>query len=444
MVEELAGGLAVAAHAKKIDLVLAVTPEIPAGLHGDSTRIRQVLMNLTGNAVKFTEQGEVVIEVSLENQTEDSLLIRFSVRDTGIGIEASKFPFLFDPFFQADSSIQRKYGGSGLGLPISKGLVEELGGKLSFSSEVGVGSEFSFAIPLKRAATAAAECPMPAEWQGARILVADDNSSVRRMLAKELTAHSLRPVETANAAAVIELLRQALSSGAPFFAVLIDLSMPGVNPAALAAEIRLDPGLAGIQLVAMMPLGTRGEHGGLTAMGFSGMINKPIGRKELAAWFHATELSNSQTVAAPLQPTSGRPPPPEPEIDSTDILLAEDNIVNQKVMVLMLKKLGLKVDIAQNGREVLEMLQQKSYRAVLMDVQMPEMDGLEAARRIRDPASPVRNRQIPIVAVTAHAVEGYQETCLAAGMDDYLTKPVTPQKLRDVLARWLPELKIGG
>ncbi len=444
LLRELAGGLALAAHAKKIELVLAVAPEIPAGLHGDSTRIRQILMNLTGNAVKFTEHGEVVIGVSLENQTEDSLLIRFSVRDTGIGIAASKFPFLFDPFFQADSSIQRKYGGSGLGLPISKGLVEELGGKLSFSSEAGVGSEFSFVIPLTRAAADAAEPPMPAAWQGARILVADDNCSVRRMLAKELAAHSLRPVETADGAAVIELLRQALASGEPFFAVLIDWSMPGVNPAALAAEIRLDPGLAGIQLVAMLPLGTRVEHGCLIAAGFSGTLSKPIGRKELAAWFHAADLSHSQAMAEPLRQAGALPPPPEPEIDSTDILLAEDNSVNQKVMVLMLKKLGLKVDIAQNGREVLAMLQQKSYRVVLMDVQMPEMDGLEAARRIRDPASPVRNRQIPIVAVTAHAVEGYQETCLAAGMDDYLTKPVTPQKLRNILARWLLELKIGG
>jgi len=195
-------------------------------------------------------------------------------------------------------------------------------------------------------------------------------------------------------------------------------------------------------LIAMMPLGTRVEHGYLTAAGFSGMINKPIGRKELSAWLHSSELTRSAAMETPLPPASVRPPPPEPEIDSTDILLAEDNSVNQKVMVLMLKKLGLKVDIAQNGREVLEMLQQKSYRAVLMDVQMPEMDGLEAARRIRDPASPVRNRQIPIIAVTAHAMDGYRETCRTAGMDDYLTKPVTPQKLREVLARWLPDLEI--
>lgn len=426
----LAGSLALAAHAKNVELVLAVAPEVPSRLRGDSLRLQEVIMNLAGNAVKFTDHGEVAIEVSVERETADAVVIRFTVRDTGIGIDASQHSFLFDAFFQADASVKRKHGGAGLGLPISRSLVERMGGQLRFASEPGVGSEFSFAVPLARtAATETAVEPWPADWRGARILVADDNATVRTALLRQLAAHELRPAGAADGAAVLELSRQARAAGDPFRAALIDWSLPDMTAAALAAAIRREAGVAGIHLFALTPLGGRIEAGKPAATGFNGALNKPVNRKELAVLLGASP---------PAAPAPAEAPPPEPEIGSSDILLAEDNPTNQQVALLMLKKMGLRADVAENGLVALKLLAEKSYRAVLMDVQMPELDGLEATRRIRDPGSPVRDHRIPVIAMTAHAVAGYEESCRAAGMDDYITKPVTPKQLREVLGRWLP------
>jgi len=434
LLEGVTGGLALSAHAKNVELVVAVSPEVPAHLCGDSLRLRQVLMNLAGNAVKFTDRGEIVLEAFVESQTADSVVVRFSVRDTGIGIDPRQQPFLFDPFYQADSSVSRRHGGSGLGLPITKGLVERMGGTMRFSSEVGVGSEFSFAIPLARAAAEDSVLLAAPEWRGARILVVDDNPAVREALMRELASHSLRPSGTADPAAVPDLLRQAQEAGEPFRAVLIDWVMPGKNPVTLAAEIRRDAAFDELCLIAMIPLGTRLEDVLPTAVGFCRSINKPINRTELRALLRACLEAESGAEAV----AEGASTTPEPESDSADILLADDNTVNQKVMLFLLKKLGVRADVAGNGFEVLQKLTEKPYRLVLMDVQMPDLDGLEATRRIRDPASPVRNHRIPVIAVTAHALDGYQDICRAAGMDDYLTKPVTPDRLREVLERWLP------
>jgi PAS domain S-box-containing protein len=434
----LAGSLAFTAHAKNVELVLAVTPDVPSHLRGDRLRLQEVIMNLAGNAVKFTDHGEVAIEVAVERETADAVVVRFTVRDTGIGIEASQHPFLFDAFFQADSSVKRKHGGAGLGLPISKGLVERMGGQLRFSSEVGVGSEFSFAVPLGRPAAEAAVDPWPSDWRGARILVADDNATVRKALLRELASHALRPVGAADGEAALELLRQAQKTGDPFRAALIDWSIPGMAAAELAAAMRRDAGSAGIRLIALVPLGDRIEAGKLEDAGFGGMVNKPLNRKELPTALRGASATIPAKEEMPPMKRGGRPPPPEPEIGSSDILLAEDNPTNQQVALLMLKKLGLRADVAENGLEALQKLTEKSYRAVLMDVQMPELDGLEATRRIRDPGSPVRDHRIPVIAMTAHAVVGYEESCREAGMDDYIAKPVTPKKLREVLSRWLP------
>lgn len=434
LLEGVTGGLALSAHAKNVELVVAVSPEVPARLCGDSLRLRQVLMNLAGNAVKFTDRGEIVLEAFVESQTADSVVVRFTVRDTGIGVERQQQPFLFDPFFQADSSVKRKYGGTGLGLPITKGLVERMEGTMRFSSQVGVGSEFSFAVPLARAAVEdSAILPAP-EWRSARILVVDDNPAVREALMRELASHSLRPSGTADPAAVPDLLRRAQEAGEPFRAVLIDWVMPEKDPVALAAEIRRDAAFDELCLIAMIPLGTRLEDVLPTAVGFCCSINKPINRTELRALLRACPEAESEAEAV----AEGASATPEPESDSADILLADDNTVNQKVMLFLLKKLGVRADVAGNGFEVLQKLTEKPYRLVLMDVQMPDLDGLEATRRIRDPESPVRNHRIPVIAVTAHALDGYQDICRAAGMDDYLTKPVTPDRLREVLERWLP------
>lgn len=442
LLEGVSGGLALSAHAKHVEFVVTVSPEIPARLRGDSLRLRQVLMNLAGNAVKFTERGEIVLSASVESATAGSLAVRFSVRDTGIGIDPRQQPFLFDPFYQADSSVSRRHGGSGLGLPITKGLVERMGGDLHLSSETGAGAEFSFTVLLERVAEEAAAIPPAPEWRGARILVADDNATVREALMRELAAQSLHPSGTANAAAVAGLLREAAAAGDPFRAVLIDWAMPGADAAALAAELRGDPLLAGILLIALIPLGARLDDGQPGAAGFRCSVKKPFNRKKLRELF--------QTPPGPASaPETGSPgeagrTPPEPEPGAADILLADDNAVNQKVMMFLLKKLGLHADLAGNGFEVLAKLSERPYRLVLMDVQMPEMDGLEATRQIRDPASPVLNHAIPVIAVTAHALDGYQDICHAAGMDGYLTKPVTPDRLREVLERWLPGFPAGS
>lgn len=442
LLEGVAGGLALSAHAKHVEFVVTVSPEIPARLRGDSLRLRQVLMNLAGNAVKFTERGEIVLAVSAESATADSLAVRFSVRDTGIGIDPRQQPFLFDPFYQADSSVSRRHGGSGLGLPITKGLVERMGGRLQLSSEIGAGSEFSFTIPLERVAEEAAAIPPAPEWRGARILVVDDNATVRETLMRELAAQSFHPSGTADAAAVAGLLRLAAAAGDPFRAVLIDWAMPGADAAALAAELRGDPALAGILLIALIPLGVRLYDGQPAASGFRCSVNKPFNRKTLRELFQV--LPGGASVPETASPEESDRTPAEPESGSADILLADDNAVNQKVMMFLLKKLGLHADLAGNGFEVLAKLSERPYRLVLMDVQMPEMDGLEATRQIRDPAGPVLDHSIPVIAVTAHALDGYQDICHAAGMDDYLTKPVTPDRLREVLERWLPGFAAGS
>lgn len=437
LLEGVTGGLALSAYEKHVEFVVTVSPGIPARLRGDSLWLRQVLMNLAGNAVKFTERGEIVLAVAVESAVAGSLVLRFSVRDTGIGIDPRQQPFLFDPFYQADSSVSRRHGGSGLGLPITKGLVERMGGRLRLSSEIGAGSEFSFTVPLERVAGEAAAIPPDPEWRGARILAVDDNATVREALMRELAAQSLKPSGTADAAAVAGLLRQAAAAGDPFRAVLIDWVMPGADAAALAAELRGDPALAGILLIALIPLGVRLDYGQPGAAGFCCSISKPFNRKKLRKLFPPMP----GTASAPEE--AGRPPP-EPESGSADILLADDNAVNQKVMMFLLKKLGLRADFVGNGFEALEKLSERPYRLVLMDIQMPEMDGLEATRRIRDPAGPVLNHAIPVIAVTAHALDGYQDICRAAGMDDYLTKPVTPDRLREVLERWLPGSAAGS
>lgn len=428
------GGLALAAHAKNVELVVAVSPEVPAHLCGDSLRLRQVLMNMTGNAVKFTDRGEIVLTVFLERETGDSAVIRFTVRDTGIGIDRRQQPWLFDPFYQADSSVKRRYGGTGLGLPITKKLIELMGGELRFDSEPGVGSEFSVAVPLARTAAEEPAVLPAAEWRGARILVADDNAAVREALMRELVSCSLRPAEVADGAEIPGLLRRALAAGEPFRAVLLDWAMPGKSAPELAAEIRGEADFAGIHLIALVPLGSRPGNGSPAAAGFCCSISKPVSRKELHKLLHSPP--SAVPVAEAALPGEVAHPSSEPEIADADILLAEDNTVNQKVMLLLLQKQGLRADIARNGIEVLQKLAEKPYRLVLMDVQMPEVDGLEATRRIRDPGSPVLNHRIPVIAVTAHAQEGYQDICRAAGMDDYLTKPITPDRLREVLARW--------
>jgi len=437
LLKDLTGSLAFTAQTKNVELILAVAPDVPSRLCGDSLRLQQVIMNLAGNAVKFTDQGEVAITVLREKETADSVFIRFSVRDTGIGIAKEMQPFLFDAFFQADSSVNRKHGGTGLGLPISKALVLAMGGELCFTSKPGVGSEFSFILPFTRSASEDTSTSLGTEWRDARILVIDDNATARQALLQMLTAHSLHTAETADGMTALELLRQGQAENDPFRIALIDGSMPDMTAAGLAKEIRTTAELAGIRLIALQSTGSRPINFEWKTAGFDRVLNKPVNRKELLEAI--CSLSNAAlTIESPVLKTNHSAQLLVPESSKMKILLAEDNSMNQKIMVILLKKLGLQVDIANNGLEALQKLAERHYGAVLMDIQMPVLDGLKATLQIRDPKSLVLNHQITIIAVTAHTIEGYQEVCRSTGMDDYISKPITLKQLREVLSRWLP------
>jgi len=427
LLKGLVGSLAFTAGAKDVELVLAVSPQVPAKVIGDSLRLQQVIMNLAGNAVKFTDQGEVCVSVAMETENSAAITLRFTVRDTGIGIAKDQQPFLFDAFFQADSSNRRKYGGTGLGLPITRGLIEHLGGTLDFSSEIGKGSEFTFTIPLQRVPDYPGFEPLDAAWQNARILIADDNASARQALQQQLEANSLRTVAAQDTASALQLLRQASADNDPFRAALIDATLPG-----LVAEICQDPGLAGLPVIVLLPVGSKVDGHLADSTRFTRTLTKPFSRPELRAALRGLAKATAPlpvTLAGESVQWAGQ---------GLEVLLAEDNVTNQKIMTLLLDKLGLKADIAGNGLEVLEKMAAKKYALVLMDVQMPDLDGLEATKRIRDPHGLILHHQVPIIAVTAHAIDGYSEVCSRAGMDDYIAKPITLQKLREVLERWLP------
>ena len=428
---------------------------MPGHLIGDPGRLRQVLFNLAGNAVKFTRQGEVAVRAALDWQTESEVKLRFSVKDTGIGIPRDKQGLLFTKFTQADTSTTRRYGGTGLGLAISKQLAEIMGGEIGLISEEGHGSEFWFTARFGRQAAWDA-IAAPAEIHGLRILVVDDNATNRDVLTTQLEAWGVRWAEAADGPAALRALHQASAFGDPFVAAILDMQMPGMDGEQLAGLVKADPTLSRTLLVLMTSLGTRGSSETLQALGFAACLTKPVRQSDLfdrlstvlagaAAGRPAPGESVSIVSAAesgdPRAPAA--PPAEQPEFPNFGsrggrILLAEDNVTNQQVALGILKKLGVQADAVANGAEVLAALESGPYDLVLMDVQMPEIDGLEATRRIRDPRSAVRNRAIPIIAMTAHALQGDRERCLEAGMDDYVTKPISAPSLRAALELWLP------
>jgi PAS domain S-box-containing protein len=429
VIDEVGALLAGTAHAKGVELVTQVDAPLPAVVRGDPGRLRQVLLNVAGNAVKFTEVGEVLINVSMEGAGEDRL-IQFEVRDTGPGIPADEQATLFDSFSQADASSTRRHGGTGLGLAISKHLVELMGGQIAVRSEPGQGSQFWFTVRLRMEPNAAA--PAYADLgslQGLPVLVVDDNATNRTILEGTITGWGMVPTTAPDAAQAMAALVAAHSAGSPFALALLDYQMPDINGAQLARAMAEDERFAGVRRVLLTSTGYRGD---LQDGEVDRYLTKPV--RQAALYTCIAELLASQDHPDPIG-LDERAHAAEAPSGSGRILLAEDNPVNQFVAREMLEALGYEVQVVANGAEAVRAVTQDSYAAVLMDCQMPVMDGYEASSIIRSGGG--RTARIPIIALTASAMEGDVHRCIAAGMDDHLPKPVRMEELSRTLDRWL-------
>ncbi|NKB71757.1 MAG: response regulator [Candidatus Latescibacteria bacterium] len=417
--------LALQAAEKNLELIYHIGLGVPDNLVGDPGRLRQVVVNLVGNAVKFTEHGEVVVDVEERHRAQDQVRLHFSVRDTGPGIAAEKIEAVFDPFTQADSSMARHYGGTGLGLSIASQLIGMMGGGLELESQVGQGSVFHFEAVFRLGQEQAAS-DGPSSLEGVRILVVDDNRTNRNILQEQLQNWGMRPICVDGAEAALRALQEA-GEEAPFALVLCDVMMPGVDGYALAERIRAGGLLQERPLLMLSSAGQTEDPERLRTLGIVRCLTKPVKQSDLleaiAQALGAPLLYESEDVAAVGQVVARR------------ILLAEDGLVNQKVAVRLLEQRGHVVTVANNGREALNAVEAGSFDLVLMDVQMPEMDGLEATARIRQREEEAGGGRVPIVAMTAHAMKGDRERCLEAGMDDYMSKPIRAENLYAMVER---------
>ncbi len=448
LLEDFSAGMALRAQEKGLEWLNKVDPDVPLYLRGDPGRLRQILTNLAGNAVKFTQSGEVSVRVSVESQDYDGALLRFSVRDTGIGIPKNKLDLLFTKFSQIDSSTTRRFEGTGLGLAISKQLTQMMGGEINVTSREGRGSEFRFTARLiKQPEGMHEESHPPADLKNVRVLVVDDNAANREILSTKLTSWGMHPTAAENGPSALEALARAASEGNPFKLAVVDMEMPGMDGEELAGIVKRDDRLSGTRMIMLTSLGTRRSRSGSGKSKFAACLTKPARHAELLTVLSqvladrgAVEMQRDHVGSV----RSGR------ETDrfliggDKRILLAEDNKTNQQVALGILKKFGIRADAVGDGAEALRALQSKEYDLVLMDVQMPVMDGFEATGKIRDPRSAIPNHAIPIIAMTARALKGDRERCLEAGMDDYLAKPITSEELARKLRKWLgKELEKG-
>ncbi len=427
LVEEVADTLSVPAERKGLELVVSYDPAAPRNVVGDPGRIRQILTNLIGNAVKFTERGHVLIRVVAVERSGEDALVELSVEDTGIGIAPELAERIFDQFTQADTSTTRRFGGTGLGLAISRQLAELMGGGIAVRSLRGKGSTFTLRLPLPLAQPPQVE---PVELAGLSVLVVDDLEINRRVLREQLTGWGCRVELAGSAPEALVRLRERAGSEDRVRVALLDHDMPGEDGEALARAISADPALAGTVLVMLSSACDRVDRTRLRSAGIERYLVKPVRTAQLQSALR--EAIGGAAVSAPAKvPARPRAVPAL----SVRVLVAEDNPVNQKVASRMLQALGCRVELAADGREAVERVARVAYDLVFMDCQMPEMDGLDATRAIRQSES--GGHRIPIVAMTAHVLSGDRERCLAAGMDDYLGKPVAREELERVLARWV-------
>jgi PAS domain S-box-containing protein len=425
------------AREKGIDLATFVDASGGARFRGDPVRLRQVLLNLVANAVKFTERGGVSVQTSIAPQVSGenrTVLMRFEVTDTGIGISDDAQRQLFNKFHQADSSITRRFGGTGLGLAISKQLVDLMGGEMGITSKTGVGSTFWFQVPLATGlGVARLSAPLP--LAGKRALVVDDLSMNREILSRQLTGLGMDVVSVEDGIAALAEMERASRLGAPYHLALIDDMMPGLSGESLAQLLRTAPWAFETRLVLVSSAGPQGVGTSIGPL-FDAVLEKPVRRHELA-----TRLAGLFGAAPAAEDLRAPTTPPKGDAASAPplrVLLAEDNRINQQLMLAILKKAGHAVALANNGREAVDAMRREDFDIILMDIQMPELDGVEATRQIR--ALPAAKRGVPIIALTAHAMAGAKEQYLEAGMDDYVTKPIDPAALLAKLA----EIALAG
>jgi len=420
-----------------------VDPEVPSLLRGDPGRLRQILVNMTGNAIKFTHEGEVSIRAVLEKETSSHAVVLFRVTDTGIGIPAHRLKDLFSPFTQVDGSTTRKYGGTGLGLSISKQLAEMMGGRIGVESYEKEGSTFWFTVRFeKQSGEVQVSFKATDRVDNVRMLVVDDHETNRLLVRQLVESWGGSCDEASGGAEAIEKLLWASKEQSPYRAALIDMQMPEMDGEELGGRIKADPRIDDTILVMLTSLGRRGDRKRLEASGFNAYLTKPIRQHHLHdALCLALSLKNHEAKIGGGEGLITRHTLSEAKKQGMRILLAEDNPTNQQVALAVLNKLGYQADAVIHGREVLEAMRKVSYDLVLMDCQMPEMDGYETTGMIRKGKAGENNIHIPVIAMTAHAMKGDREKCLAAGMNDYLAKPIDPQAVADALNHWLGKAK---
>jgi CheY-like chemotaxis protein len=434
--------LALRADEKGLELLCEVAPEVPELVRGDSSRLRQVVVNLVGNAIKFTNRGEVALKVRSEARQGEDLMLHFTVADTGIGIPEEKRESIFEPFAQADTSTTRKYGGTGLGLTISTRLVAMMGGRIWVTSEVGKGSEFHFTMRLRIADPKAIEIGTiapPEMLRGVRVLVVDDNRTNRRIMEGMLKRWEMKVTSVEGGEEALAQLCAAREAGEHYELVLMDMHMPGMDGFALVERIRQNPELSTATIMMLTSAGHRGDAARCQELGVSAYLLKPIRQSELREALARVLGAKEQRGAIPLITRFSSHDAREPSA-LLRVLIAEDNLVNQRLATRLLEKRGHSVVVAGDSREALAACENESFDLILMDVQMPEMDGLEATAAIREKEKGSGNH-LPIVALTAHAMKGDREKCLAAGMDGYLTKPIRPPELDELLESHLARRK---
>ncbi len=438
MFEDFAVMMAPQAQEKGLDFVAFIAPDIPLSLNGDPARLRQILLNLTGNAVKFTAKGEISVTASLLSETDSSAKIRFSVKDSGIGIPADKQDMLFRVFSQLDASTSRKYGGSGLGLSISKQLAELMGGEIGLISKENDGSDFWFTVVMQKQKNPALSRLNIDDLKAVRILLADPNMHASSLLASQVSAWGMRPESASSSETALKMLSQAAAASDPFKIVVIDMMMPDIEWMELSEMIKANKKINDPSLILVVPIIHSENLNSAKETIFSAYLSKPLRISDLAKALSAAVIGRKIQIPS-VQPDvflqenfsqlRSRP---------VNILLVEDNSVNQMVALGIFRKLGVSSDVASNGIEALRALENKRYDLVLMDIQMPLMNGLDASREIRKESSSVLQHDITIIAMTANAMSGDRIKCIEAGMNDYIAKPVSLQSLSTILNKWLP------